>query len=62
MGHAARLFNGSAGQTLYGRVTPSPEQLAFLREHACDEAQGYLISRPVPEPEFRQMLARPWTH
>lgn len=31
MGHAARLFNGSAGQTLYGRVTPSPEQLAFLQ-------------------------------
>ena len=36
------------------------EQLAFLREQACDEAQGYLISRPIPEPEFRQMLARPW--
>nr|WP_178120104.1 GGDEF and EAL domain-containing protein [Pseudomonas sp. MN1F] len=38
------------------------EQLAFLREQACDEVQGYLISRPVPEPEFRQMLARPWAH
>ncbi|MEN5301546.1 EAL domain-containing protein [Pseudomonas sp. TWI628] len=38
------------------------EQLAFLREQACDEVQGYLISRPVPEPEFRQMLDRPWAH
>jgi EAL domain-containing protein (putative c-di-GMP-specific phosphodiesterase class I) len=27
------------------------EQRAFLVEHACDEIQGYLISRPVAAPE-----------
>lgn len=32
MGHAARLFNGVAEQTLHARVTPSDEQLEFLRE------------------------------
>lgn len=32
MGKAARLFNGTAEQTLYSRVTPTMEQLAFLQE------------------------------
>ena len=25
----------------------TPEQEQFLREHACDEIQGYLVSRPI---------------
>lgn len=32
MGEAARLFNGNAEQTLYGRVTPTQEQRQFLQE------------------------------
>ncbi|MGD8188394.1 sensor domain-containing protein [Brevibacillus ginsengisoli] len=28
------------------------EQLQFLREHHCEEAQGYLFSRPIPAMEF----------
>jgi diguanylate cyclase (GGDEF)-like protein/PAS domain S-box-containing protein len=31
-------------------------QLAFLRERGCDEAQGYLIAKPVPATEFRALL------
>ena len=31
-------------------------QLAFLRERGCDEAQGYLIAKPVPAAEFRALL------
>ncbi|MDR2318170.1 MAG: EAL domain-containing protein [Pseudomonas sp.] len=50
----------SLGLKVVAEGVETAEQLAFLREQACDEAQGYLISRPVPEPEFRQMLARPW--
>lgn len=28
----------------------------FLREHGCNEIQGYYFSRPVPAPEFEAML------
>ncbi|MGO0631114.1 putative bifunctional diguanylate cyclase/phosphodiesterase [Pseudomonas sp. SAR267] len=52
----------SLGLKVVAEGVETAEQLAFLREQACDEAQGYLISRPMPAPEFRQMLARPWSH
>lgn len=31
-------------------------QMEFLKAHACDEIQGYLISRPIPADELTQML------
>ena len=31
-------------------------QLGFLREHGCDEMQGYLFSRPLPEDELLRLL------
>ncbi len=34
------------------------EQLDFLREHQCDEIQGYFYSKPVPAAEFARLLAR----
>jgi diguanylate cyclase (GGDEF)-like protein/PAS domain S-box-containing protein len=34
----------------------SAAQLAFLREHACDMAQGNYISPPLPEAQFLEML------
>jgi diguanylate cyclase (GGDEF)-like protein len=37
------------------------QQLAFLRENECDEAQGYLFSRPVSSDEIVTLLLRaPW--
>ncbi|NHZ35553.1 bifunctional diguanylate cyclase/phosphodiesterase [Massilia rubra] len=34
------------------------EQLAFLREHGCDEVQGYFFSRPVGALEFEHLIAQ----
>jgi EAL domain-containing protein (putative c-di-GMP-specific phosphodiesterase class I) len=34
------------------------EQLAFLRQHHCDEMQGYLFSKPVPAAEAETILRR----
>jgi diguanylate cyclase (GGDEF)-like protein/PAS domain S-box-containing protein len=34
------------------------EVLDFLRAASCDEAQGYLLGRPLPLPELRALLAR----
>ncbi|HET7272893.1 MAG TPA: EAL domain-containing protein [Rubrobacter sp.] len=34
----------------------TPEQLAFLRERGCDEAQGFYFSRPLPAHEFVRLL------
>src|SRR3989338_1197873 len=33
------------------------EQLAFLKERQCDEAQGYLFGKPAPAEEFKNILA-----
>jgi predicted signal transduction protein with EAL and GGDEF domain/FixJ family two-component response regulator len=32
------------------------EQLEFLREHRCDQAQGYLISEPIPADALQRLL------
>jgi diguanylate cyclase (GGDEF)-like protein/PAS domain S-box-containing protein len=32
------------------------EELTFLQDHQCDEAQGYYFSRPVPAEQFGELL------
>ncbi|WP_024302143.1 EAL domain-containing protein [Pseudogulbenkiania sp. MAI-1] len=32
------------------------EQLHYLREHGCDEMQGYYLSRPLPASQFETLL------
>jgi diguanylate cyclase (GGDEF)-like protein/PAS domain S-box-containing protein len=36
----------------------TPEELAFLRAHQCDEAQGFYFSRPMPGHRFGELFAR----
>jgi diguanylate cyclase (GGDEF)-like protein/PAS domain S-box-containing protein len=38
----------------------SEEQLRFLRTNLCDEAQGYLMSRPVSSRHLRRSFATRW--
>nr|WP_024678787.1 EAL domain-containing protein [Pseudomonas syringae] len=33
------------------------EQLEFLREHGCDEVQGYLFGRPMPPSQFEAQFS-----
>ena len=40
----------------------SPQELAFLEAHDCDEAQGYIISRPVPADEIAEVFERLASH
>jgi EAL domain-containing protein (putative c-di-GMP-specific phosphodiesterase class I) len=35
----------------------TPEQLAVLRDVGCDETQGFLHARPLPEVELTSLLA-----
>ena len=37
-----------------------PEQLAFLSETGCAQAQGFLFSRPVPAAQIAGLLDRSW--
>ena len=50
----------SMGRSLKLRVVAegveTQKQLSFLQAHQCDEAQGYLFSRPVPAEQFAKLL------
>ena len=47
------------GLTVVAEGVETPEQNQFLREHACDELQGYLFSRPVSAEAITALL-RPY--
>jgi len=53
----------SMGKSLKHRViaegVETPEQLAFLRAHGCDEGQGYYFSPPVTEDRLAKFLEVP---
>jgi diguanylate cyclase (GGDEF)-like protein/PAS domain S-box-containing protein len=34
------------------------EQLMYLKEHDCDQIQGYLFSKPVPAEDFKKLLRK----
>jgi diguanylate cyclase (GGDEF)-like protein/PAS domain S-box-containing protein len=46
----------SLGLRVIAEGVETPEQLAFLQSHECDEGQGYYFSRAVAADEFARML------
>ena len=47
----------SLNLTVIAEGAETTDQLEFLRAHECDEAQGYLLSRPLPVEELQRVLA-----
>ena len=43
------------GLTVIAEGVERPEQMTFLREHACDTCQGYLFSKPTTAAEITRM-------
>ena len=51
----------SLGLTVIAEGVEVSEQLDFLREHACDEIQGFWLSQPLSEPHCRTFI-QSWHH
>jgi diguanylate cyclase (GGDEF)-like protein/PAS domain S-box-containing protein len=48
----------SLSLTVVAEGVETVEQHAFLREHDCDEMQGYFFSRPIPGDRFAELLRK----
>ncbi len=49
----------SMGLRTIAEGVETPEQLALLRQLGCDEIQGYLLSRPLPQEAFLAFVQNP---
>jgi EAL domain-containing protein (putative c-di-GMP-specific phosphodiesterase class I) len=55
---AIAAMGGSLDLKVIAEGIETERQLEFARDHGCDEAQGFLFSRPVPVAEFSDFLVR----
>jgi EAL domain-containing protein (putative c-di-GMP-specific phosphodiesterase class I) len=46
--------------TVVAEGVETAEQLRKLQSMACDEIQGYLLSKPVPPEEIPELMRRPF--
>jgi len=52
-------MGNSLGMRVLAEGVETSEQLLFLRDHHCDEIQGYLVSKPVNAAETTTYLEKP---
>ena len=48
----------SLNLTVVAEGVETLEQHSFLREHDCDEMQGFYFSKPIPSEQFAQLLRK----
>ena len=48
--------------TVVAEGVETVQQYAFLKRNGCDCFQGYLLGRPVPLPEFQDLIANHYKH
>ena len=53
---AAISLGKSLRKTVVAEGVENQAQFDFLRYQGCDEFQGYLLSRPVPESQLTRLL------
>jgi diguanylate cyclase (GGDEF)-like protein len=49
-------MGGTLSLTVVAQGVETKEQADFLREHACDEFQGFYFNKPVPAEQFTEVL------
>jgi EAL domain-containing protein (putative c-di-GMP-specific phosphodiesterase class I) len=53
---AVAQLGHSLGLTVIAEGVETPAQLALVRSAQCDAVQGFLVARPLPEPDARLFL------
>ncbi len=48
----------SLGLRILAEGVETQEQLDFLREHGCEEVQGFIVSQPLPPEQFIKFVAK----